>query len=157
MEGIKPPNNPEQPGKPEPEGQPGGENNTEYAFNLGLYRIQTLNNILVACAQKYLKALDKRDDKRLKEYQNLVNTLYTESYIYMEDETGFTKKDVEQNKDDVLKDVLDKEIDYNSEEKRMEQLQRVRSIYLEVRKLLQNVGLDIPQEDKIGDTEIFQK
>lgn len=143
---------PQQPDKPDLQSE-----DTEYAFNLGLYRIETLNNILVACAQKYLKAMEKRDDKRLREYQNLVNTLYTESYVYMEEETGFTKKEVEQDKDEILTDILDKQVDYSSEEKRMEQLRKVRAIYLEIRQLLKNVGLDIPREDKIGDTEIFQK
>lgn len=127
----------------------------EYTFNLGLYRIETLNNILEVCARRYKKAITSKDPEDIREYQAIVNTLYTEAYIYMEDETGFKHKEVEQDKQDVLTKVLDKEKKYGSRKERIEHLQDIRNIYLEVRKLLKKVQLDIPVEEQIGDTELF--
>lgn len=143
-------------GVDEPSTPSGAEKQSEeYSFNLGLYRIETLNNILEACARKYKKAITSKEADDIREYQALVNTLYTEAYIYMEDETGYTHKDVPQSKEDILNKVLDEEKQYQNSKDRLEHLQQIRGVYLEVRQLLKEVQLDIPKEEQIGDTEIF--
>lgn len=137
--------------------QPDGPNNsdTEYTFNLGLYRIETLNNILEVCARRYKKAITSKEEQDIQEYQAIVNTLFTEAYVYMEEETEFQEKNVTQSKDDILEKILDKEKDYNNHEDKLEHLQQIRGVYLNIRQLLKKVQLDIPKEEKIGDTEVF--
>jgi len=132
----------------------------DYQFNLGLHRIDTLNSIINACARKYHKALNKQEEKYVREYQNMVNVLYTEAFVYMEDDTEFDFDIIETDtseKQEVLRQILDHDEEFNSEDDLMLHLQQVRSIYLGVRELMKNVGLDIPREDKIGQTDIFNK
>lgn len=137
--------------------QPDKADATEYNFNMGLWRIETLNDILVGCAKKYRKAISKRDEKSVREYQALVNTLYTETYIYMEEETEIEEVDVEQNKKEVLENILDRRREYSSDEEIMEHLKEIRSVYLGVRQLMQQVNLDIPKKDKVGELDIFNQ
>jgi len=132
----------------------------DYQFNLGLHRIDTLNSIINACARKYHKALNKQEEQYVREYQNMVNVLYTEAFVYMEDDTEFDFDIIEtetSEKQEVLRQILDHDEEFNSEDDLMLHLQQVRSIYLGVRELMKNVGLDIPREDKIGQTDIFNK
>lgn len=133
------------------------EQGVEYSFNMGMWRIETLNNILVGCAKKYRKALHKKDVKSLHEYQDLVNTLFTETYIYMKEETEIEHKDVELDKKSVLSQILDDYNEPDSDEELLKELQEIRNVYLSVRELLQRVGLDIPKKDKVKKTEIFGK
>lgn len=147
-------NQPNQAGSPD---TPGVGDSTEYNFNMGLWRIETLNDILVGCAKKYRKAISKRDEKSIREYQALVNTLFTETYIYMEKETDIEEVSVQKNKDDVLEDILDERRDYGNEEEIMKHLKEIRSIYLGIRQLMQKVNLDIPEKDKVGELDIFNQ
>lgn len=149
------PNTPDSKDTPKAPQPPADQEN--YTFNLGLWRIETLNDILIACAKKYMKAIEKRDEKAVWEYQSIVNTLYTEAYIYMEEETGFTEENVELNKQEVLTNVLDEKKSFSSEEEALQHLQQVRSIYLSVRTLMKKVGLDIPTEDKISEIDVFNQ
>lgn len=132
----------------------------EYKFNLGLHRIDTLNSIINACARKYHKALTKKEEKHIRSYQNMVNVLYTEAYVYMEDETDFDFNIIEtdtKDKEEVLRQILDHDEDFDSEDDKMEHLQQVRSIYLSIRELMKELGLDIPKEETIGKNDIFGK
>ena len=129
----------------------------KYSFNLGLYRIETLSEILKVCAKKYRKAIVKRDEESVHDYKAMVNVLYTETYIYMANETEFEFKEVKQTKDDILNMKLDNFSSTSGEEEVMQQLKDTRAIYLEIRRLLQNVGIDIPKEETIGNTEVFSK
>lgn len=130
---------------------------TEYEFNLGIYRIETLSEILEFCAKKYKTAIKERTEESVKEYQAMVNLLYTETFIYMEDETDFEIKNVKQNKEDLLEHVLDDFQSISGEEEVMDRLKKVRSVYLEVRNLLQKVGIDIPEKEKIGEMDAFME
>lgn len=132
----------------------------EYKFNLGLHRIDTLNSIINACARKYHKALSKKEEKYVREYQTMVNVLYTEAYVYMEDDTEFEFDIIETNtseKQEVLRQILDDNEEFDSEEDLMLHLQQVRSIYLGIRELMKELGLDIPKEETVGHTDIFGK
>jgi len=145
-------------GKPDiPEPNAPKDSNKEYQFNLGLYRIDTLNNILNVAAQRYHKALLKKDQKRVEQYQAIVNTLFTEVYVYTEEETDIEYMGVTQTKEEVLTNILDHQPDYEDEEEVIEHLKRIRGIYLSIRQLLKNVGLDVPEKDRIGKTDLFQK
>ena len=151
-------NPPDKPGKTElPEPSADKDKNGEYQFNLGLFRIETLNNILNVAAQRYHKALLKKDRKRIEEYRAIVNTLYTEVYIYIEGETDIEHMGVKQSKQEVLTNILDQEPDYSNQEEVEKHLKEIREIYLAVRQLIKDVGMDIPREQKIGKTELFQK
>lgn len=134
-----------------------GEGGEKYEFNLGLYRIETLSEILKACAKKYKTAIIERDRESVMDYQAMVNLLYTESYIYMEEETGIKMMEVEQSRDDLLEDYLDDFSQITGEQEIMNRLTQVREIYLAVRKLLQEVGIDIPRQEKMAVTDTFQK
>jgi len=151
---IEKPDSPTTPDAPEPD-RPDQLQDTEYTFNLGLYRIETLNNILEVCARRYKKAITSMDADDIREYQAIVNVLYTEAYIYMEEQTDFEHKEVQQDKDDILEKILDKRKSYSNRTERLQHLQKIRGVYLEVRKLLKKVKLDIPKEEKIGDTDVF--
>lgn len=132
----------------------------EYKFNLGLYRIEDMNDIIKACIRQYYKAWTKRDERHVRKYQGLVNTLYSEAYIYMRDDTEFEFEIIEtenKNKHEVLRQVLDKEPDYDDDDAVKEHLQQLRSIYLGVRELIKEIGMDIPKEQKIGETDIFSQ
>lgn len=132
----------------------------DYEFNLGLHRIDTLNSIINACAKRYHKALEKQEEKYIRQYQNMVNVLYTEAYVYMEDDTEFDFDIIETDtseKQEVLRQILDHDKDFKTDEEMMLHLQQIRSIYLGVRELMKNLGLDIPREEKIGQTDIFNK
>lgn len=128
----------------------------KYKLNLGFWRLETLNEILEGCARKYLKAVRKKDEKSIKEYQALVNTLFTETYVYMEQETGFEEEGVTQSKDDLLKNILDEDPEFSNDQEAVEHLRKVRDVYLSVRTLLQDVGLDIPKQEQIDKTDIFE-
>lgn len=128
--------------------------NKEYEFNLGIYRIETISEILNVCAKKYRKAIMERNQETIHDYQAMVNVLYTETYIYMEEETEFQFKNVDLSKDDLLTQYLDDFKQINGEEQ-IEHLKKIRSIYLSLRKLLQDVGIDIPQEEKMETTDVF--
>lgn len=144
------------PGKPEKAETPKADTD-EYEFNLGLYRIETLSEILEVCAKKYRRAIMQRDEQSVQDYQAMVNLLYTETYIYMQDETGVEIKNVEQKKDDLLEDYLDDFQRISGEEEVMKRLKQVREIYLAVRNLLQEVGIDIPRKEKMKPTETFSQ
>lgn len=154
------PDTPSKPGRPNnapdfPEKGDSKEQDKRYRFNLGLYRIDLIAELLEVCAKKYRKAIMRKDSDSLNDYKAMVNTLYTETYIYMEEETGFEIKKVKQSKEEVLKQKLDNFERKTTEEEVLNELQDVRSIYLEIRELLKKVGLDIPEEDTIGTTETF--
>lgn len=139
---------------------PDDRNDTDkrYTFNLGMYRIDLLAELLEVCAKKYRKAIVKRTQKSVNDYKAMVNTLYTETYIYMEDETNFKLTEhtnVKMDKEAVLNTKLDDFSDLNTDKQIIEELKQVRTIYLEIRKLLKQVGMDIPEEQKIGETEAF--
>lgn len=145
--------------KPEfPEKDENRDRDKRYQFNLGLYRIELLAEILKVCAKKYRKAIMNRDSDSLNDYKAMVNTLYTETFIYMETETDFDiseHSDMKMTKEQVLTKFLDDFTQKSREEEVVKELKEVRSIYLEIRKLLKNVGMDIPEEEKIGKTEAF--
>lgn len=144
---------PEAPAKPE---KPDIAKQEEYEFNLGLYRIETLSEILEVCAKKYRSAIMERDEESINDYQAMVNLLFTETFIYMKQETGFEEAGAKMEKEKVLKDHLDDfQKNLTGKEDKMQQLQKIRKIYLEVRGVLQEVGIDIPKKEKIGDTEVF--
>jgi len=149
MKDITKPSEPDQPDI--------GGGSDKYEFNLGLYRIETLSEILKVCAKKYRTAIMERDRESVMDYQAMVNLLYTETYIYMEKETGIEIMEVQQSKDDLLEDYLDDFRQINGEEEVMERLKQVRMIYLSVRSLLQDVGIDIPRQEKMDVTETFRK
>lgn len=133
-----------------------GENNAgEYKFNLGMYRIQRLDEIMNVCTKRYHKAILKKEDRHIQKYQAIVNTFFVEVYTYMEEETGFEEMGVPLKKDEVLEKVLDDERNYSGQEDRTEHIKDIREVYLEIRRLLQEVHLDIPKKQKIGDTELF--
>lgn len=132
-----------------------GKSDTKYEFNLGLYRIETISEILNICAKKYRRAIMEREQDAIHDYQAMVNVLYTETYIYMQEETGFQFREIELDKDEVLEQYLDDFSQLSGEDNKQEHLQNIRKIYLSLRKLLQNVGIDIPEEEKIGETEVF--
>lgn len=132
-----------------------GKSDTKYEFNLGLYRIETISEILNICAKKYRRAIMEREQEAIHDYQAMVNVLYTETYIYMEEETGFKFRNVDLDKDQILEEYLDDFSQISGTEEKQEHLQNIRKIYLSLRKLLQNVGIDIPEEEKIGETEVF--
>lgn len=127
----------------------------EYKFNLGMYRIQRLDEIMNVCTKRYHKAILKKEDRHIEKYQAIVNTFFVEVYTYMEEETGFEEMGVPLKKDEVLEKVLDDQRSYGSEEQRIEHIKDIREVYLEIRRLLQDVHLDIPKKQKIGDTELF--
>lgn len=129
----------------------------EYKLNLGFWRLETINDILVACARKYKKAIRKRDEKSIYEYQAMVNTLFTETFIYMEQETEIEEKGVQLNKEDVLKTRLDEKEQFANDQEALEHLQDVRAVYLSVRQLMKEVGLDIPKKETISDIDIFNQ
>lgn len=126
-----------------------------YRFNLGLYRIDLLAELLEVCAKKYRKAIMKKDSDAVNDYKAMVNTLYTETFIYMEEETNFEIKGVKQDREEILQQKLDNFDRYGGEEEIMNELQDIRKIYLEIRKLLKNIGMDIPEEETVGTTETF--
>jgi len=139
-----------------PEKPTAAKQDTQYEFNLGLYRIETLSEILTVCAKKYRTAVMERDEESVLDYQAMVNTLYTETFIYMQDETEFEiLEGVKADREDLLTHILDDFDSLNTEEEVMDRLQKVRTVYLEVRGLLQAVGIDIPKKEKIGETEAF--
>lgn len=131
----------------------------QYEFNLGFARIDTLAELLKVCAKKYKKAITERTEESVHSYQEMINTLFTETYIYIEDETEYLREDEkgEQrnlDKDDILHELDDfKQLD--TEEEIMDELQKIRSIYLSLREMLKAVNLDIPAEERIGEKEVF--
>lgn len=129
----------------------------DYKFNLGLYRLDSLNKLLNLASQRYHKAFLKTEPKYVEKYQAIVNTLFVETYIYMKDETDIEDLGVQMDKEDVLKQKLDEKPTTKSGEELEEHLQELRAIYIAVRELLKQVGLDIPREEVIGDTDIFRK
>ena len=144
----------ESPGKPE---QPEINQQDKYEFNLGLYRIETLSKILTACAKKYQRAITSRDIDDIQDYQAMVNTLYTETFIYMENETNVEIMGAEQNKTQLLKDYLDDFDAVTNTDSKIEHLQQVRSIYLAVRGVLQEAGIDIPKKETVDPNDTFRE
>lgn len=144
----------------QPEDRRPEETSGDYKFNLGLARLETINSIINACARKYHKALSKKEAEYVENYQTMVNVLYTEIYVYMEDDTDFEFDIIEtdsKDKEEVLRQVLDDNRDYEDEEDMMLHLQQIRSVYLGIRELMKKLKLDIPKEEKIGQTDIFNK
>jgi len=128
----------------------------EYEFNLGLHRIDTLAEIIEVCSKKYRRAIAKRDEESVRDYQAMVNTLYTETFIYMEEETDYKHKGVKQDKSEVLNKVLDDfESTLSTEDEVMKKLKEIREVYLSIRNMLQAVGIDIPEQEKVETTRVF--
>lgn len=150
---------PKKPNPPNPRKKKKAENvqqdAEEYKFNLGMYRIQRLDEIMNVCTKRYHKAFLKKEDRHIEKYQAIVNTFFVEVYTYMEEETGFEEMGVPLDKDEVLEKVLDDQRNYGSDAERIEHIKDIREVYLEIRRLLQDVHLDIPKKQKIGDTELF--
>lgn len=133
--------------------QPEVANAGEYEFNLGLYRIETLSEILNVCAKKYRTAIMRRDEESVLDYQAMVNTLYTETFIYIEHKTGIKEKQVEQDKEDIYQNTLDRfELENDTP---VDRLKEVRKIYLSIRNVLQEAGIDIPRKEKMKETDTF--
>lgn len=132
----------------------------EYKFNLGLFRIEDMNDIIKGCVRKYYKAWTKKEERYVREYQSLVNVLYCEAYVYMDDETDFEFEIIEtsnKNKQEVLRQILDEEPEYENEEQLMEHLKQIRSVYLGIRELIKKIGMDVPKEETVGQTDIFNQ
>lgn len=147
----------EGPEQPEMESIENKVDGGDYKFNLGLYRLDSLNNLMNMATKRYHKAFLKTEPKYVEKYQAIVNTLFVETYIYMKNETKIQDYGVDLEKKDVLEQILDEKPQNKTGEELEEHLQQLREIYLAVRQLLKEVGLDIPREETVGDTEIFEK
>lgn len=158
MKDLDRPNKPSPPSPKDGEGEKKHKDDKgNYQFNLGMYRIENINNMLTVAAKRYHKAFLKKDKRSIEQYQAIVNTLYTEIYIYIETETDIEHMGVQQNKNEILTNILDKTPEDSDADNLEEHLRQVREVYLHTRQLLKEVGIDIPREQKIGKTDIFKK
>lgn len=136
-------------------GESGETQLKNFEFNLGLMRLESLAEIIEAISKKYYRAIQNPEEKYVHEYQSLVNTLYTEIFIYMEEKTETEEKGVKQTKKDLLTKKLDDYSEIETEAQARQKIEEIREIYLAARELMLSVGLDIPEKEQIGETDVF--